>query len=108
MLKNARHPDAAYAWLNYINQPDMFWMMLTNYMYINPNAASLAYSKGNSMPVTDINGNSSTLGAVYDSYANSPITNPALSAIKASHRIDDVGAATPLYDQIWTEVKSGQ
>lgn len=108
MLKNARHPDAAYAWLNYINQPDMFWMMLTNYMYINPNAASLAYSKGNSMPVTDINGNSSTLGAVYDSYANSPITNPPLSAIKASHRIDDVGAATPLYDQIWTEVKSGQ
>ena len=46
MLKNARHTDAAYAWLNYINQPDMFWMMLTNFMYINPNAASLAYAKG--------------------------------------------------------------
>jgi len=108
MLKNARHTDAAYAWLNYINQPDMFWMLLTNFMYINPNAASLAYSKGNSMQVTDINGNSTTLGDVYNSYNNSPITNPPLDVIKSSHRIDDVGAATPLYDQIWTEVKSGQ
>ena len=108
MLKDARHADAAYAWLNYTNQPDMFWMMLTNYMYTNPNAAALAYSKGNSMPVTDINGNSSTLGDVYNTYINSPITNPPLSAIQASHRIDDVGALTPLYDQIWTEVKSGQ
>ncbi len=108
MLKDARHADAAYAWLNYTNQPDMFWMMLTNYMYTNPNAAALAYSKGNSMPVTDINGNSTTLGAVYDTYINSPITNPPLSAIQAAHRIDDVGALTPLYDQIWTEVKSGQ
>jgi spermidine/putrescine-binding protein len=108
MLKNARHTDAAYAWLNYINQPDMFWMLLTNFMYINPNVASLAYAKGNSMPVTDINGNSTTLGDVYNTYINSSITNPPLSAIKASHRVDDVGAATPLYDQIWTEVKSGQ
>jgi len=108
MLKNARHTDAAYAWLNYINQPDMFWMLLTNFMYINPNVASLAYAKGNSMPVTDINGNSTTLGDVYNTYIKSSITNPPLSAIKASHRVDDVGAATPLYDQIWTEVKSGQ
>jgi len=29
-------------------------------------------------------------------------------AIQAAHRIDDVGALTPLHDQIWTEVKSGQ
>jgi len=108
MLKNARHTDAAYAWLNYINQPDMFWMLLTNFMYLNPNAASLAYAKGNSMPVTDINGNSTTLGDVFKSYDTSPITNPPLSVIQAGHRIDDVGAATPLYDQIWTEVKSGQ
>ena len=108
MLKDARHADAAYAWLNYTNQPDMFWMMLTNFMYTNPNAAALAYSKGNSMPVTDINGNSTTLGDVYNTYINSSITNPPLSAIQAAHRIDDVGALTPLYDQIWTEVKSGQ
>ncbi len=108
MLKDARHTDAVYAWLNYINQPDVFWMVLTNYMYTNPNLASLAYAKGNSMQVIDINGNSTTLGEVYNSYINSTITNPPLSVIQAAHRIDDVGASTPLYDQIWTEVKSGQ
>ena len=46
MLKDARHPDAAYAWLNYTNQPDMFWMMLTNYMYTNPNAAAAGLCQG--------------------------------------------------------------
>ncbi|HUI88119.1 MAG TPA: spermidine/putrescine ABC transporter substrate-binding protein [Anaerolineales bacterium] len=106
--KNAQHPDAAYAFLNYVNQPDMFWMMLTNYMYINPNAASLAYAKNNPMEVSDINGNTTTLGDVYNSYINSTITNPPLGVIQAGHRIQDVGAATPLYDQIWTEVKTGQ
>ncbi len=107
MLKTAPHVDAAYAWLNYTNQPDMFWMMLTNFPYTNPNAAALAYAKGNPMSVTDVNGNTTTLGAVYDIYNQSPITNPPYSVIQAGHRIDDVGAATPLYDQIWTEVKSG-
>lgn len=108
MLKTAPHTDAAYAWLNYTMQPDMFWMMLTNFPYTNPNAGALAYAKGNSMPATDVNGNSTTLGDVYNTYINSPITNPPLSVIQAGHRIDDVGDATPLYDQIWTEVKNGQ
>lgn len=108
MLKTAPHPDAVYAWLNYTMQPDMFWMMLTNFPYTNPNAAALAYAKDNPLPVTDVNGNSTTLGEVYNIYINSPITNPPPSVILAGHRIDDVGDATPLYDQIWTEVKSGQ
>lgn len=108
MLKTARHPDAAYAWLDYTMQPDVFWQMLTNFPYTNPNAGALAYAKGNAMSVIDVNGNSSTLGDVYNTYINSPITNPPASVIQAGHRIDDVGAATPLFDQIWTEVKSGQ
>ena len=37
-----------------------------------------------------------------------PITNTPHEAIKAGHRIDDVGDALPLYDQVWTEVKGGQ
>jgi hypothetical protein len=28
-----------------------------------------------------------------------------VEAIKNGHRIDDVGDALPLYDQLWTEVK---
>jgi spermidine/putrescine-binding protein len=108
MLKTAPHADAAYAWLNYINQGDVFWMTLTNFPYTNPNNAALAYAKDNPMPVTDVNGNSTTLGDVYNTYINSPIFNPPSSVIQAGHRIDDVGDATALYDQIWTEVKSGQ
>jgi hypothetical protein len=86
----------------------MFWMMLTNFPYTNPNNAALAYAKGNPMQVTDVNGNTTTLGDVYNVYINSQITNPPPSAIQAGHRIDDVGDATALYDQIWTEVKGGQ
>ena len=107
MLKTAPHPDAAYAWLNYINQGDVFWMTLTNFPYTNPNSAALAYAKGNSMQVTDVNGNTTTLGDVYNTYINSPITNPPASVIQAGHRIDDVGDTTALYDQVWTDVKSG-
>ena len=107
MLKTAPHPDAVYAWLNYINQGDIFWMMLTNFPYTNPNSAALAYAKNNPMPVTDVNGNTTTLADVYNTYINSSITNPPESVIQAGHRIDDVGDATALYDQIWTEVKSG-
>jgi spermidine/putrescine-binding protein len=108
MPKTAPHADAAYAWLNYTMQGDMFWMMLTNFPYTNPNDAALNYAKDNPMQVTDVSGNSSTLADVYNAYVNSPITNPPADVIKAGHRIDDVGDSTPLYDQIWTEVKSGK
>jgi len=106
--KSAPHPDAAYAWLNYTNQGDMFWMMLTNFPYTNPNEAALGYAKGNAMTVTDVNGNSTTLGQVYETFMNSTITNPPASAIQAGHRISDVGDATALYDQIWEEIRGSQ
>jgi len=83
-------------------------MTLTNFPYTNPNAAALAYAKDNPMPVTDVNGNSTTLKDVYNIYINSTITNPPAGVIQAGHRIDDVGDATALYDEIWTAVKGGQ
>ncbi len=104
---SALHPDAAYAWLNYTNQGDMFWMMLTNFPYTNPNDAALNYAKGNSLEVTDVNGNTTTLAKVYDTFINSTIANPPLAAIQAGHRIIDVGEATALYDQIWSEIRGG-
>ena len=103
--KSAPHPDAAYAWLNYINQGDMFWMMLTNFPYTNPNEAALNFAKGNPMEVTDVNGNTTTLRQVYDTFINSTITNPPASAIQGGHRISDVGEATALYDQVWAEIR---
>jgi spermidine/putrescine-binding protein len=92
MPKDAPHADAAYAWLNYTMQGDIFWMMLRDFPYSNPNQAALDYAKTNQPEL-------------YKAYMDSPITNTPTEAIQNGHRIDDVGDATPLYDQIWTEVK---
>jgi len=108
MPKDAPHADAAYAWLNYTMQGDIFWMMLRDFPYTNPNQAALDYAKGNKLAVKDSNGNDTTLAAIYDAYMASPITNTPAEAIKNGHRIDDVGDALPLYDQIWTEVKGSK
>lgn len=92
MPKDAPHVDAAYAWLNYTNQGNIFWMMLRDFPYTNPNKAALDFAKDNQKEI-------------YDAYMKSPITNTPPDAIKNGHRIDDVGDALPIYDQIWTEVK---
>ncbi|RJP47901.1 MAG: spermidine/putrescine ABC transporter substrate-binding protein [Anaerolineaceae bacterium] len=91
----APHMDAAYAWINYTMQGNMFWLMLRDFPYINPSLAALEYAKGNQPEL-------------YNAYMDSPITNVPQDAIDAGHRIEDVGDATPLYDQIWTEVKGGE
>jgi len=92
---DASHLDAAYAWISYTSQGNMFWLMLRDFTYINPNQAALDYAKENQVDL-------------YNAYINSTITNVPLDAIANGHRIEDVGDATPLYDQIWTEVKGGQ
>ncbi len=107
MLADAPHPDAAYAWLNYTMQGNIFWMMLRDFPYTNPNKAALEFAKGNTMEVSDVNGNPTTLAAIYDAYMASPITNTPSEALKSGHRIEDVGDARALYEQIWVEVKGG-
>lgn len=94
----APHLDAAYAWLNYSMQGDVFWMMMRDFPYTNPVKAAVDYAKGSSDP---------DVKKIYDAYINSPITNTPPEEIQKGHRIDDVGDATPIYDQIWTEVKGG-
>jgi spermidine/putrescine-binding protein len=94
MPKDAPHADAAYAWLNYTMQGDVFWLMLRDFPYTNPNQAALDYAKANQPDI-------------YNAYINSPVTNTPAEAIQNGHRIDDVGDALPLYDQLWTEVKGG-
>ena len=95
MLANAPHADAAYAWLNYTMQGDIFWMMLRDFPYTNPNQAALDYAKENQTEL-------------YDAYIASPITNTPAEVIASGHRTEDVGEATPLYDAIWVEVKGGE
>ncbi|NOH02944.1 MAG: spermidine/putrescine ABC transporter substrate-binding protein [Chloroflexi bacterium] len=92
MLKDAPHADAAYAWLNYTMQGNIFWMMLRDFPYTNPNSAALEYAQANEKDL-------------YDTYMNSPITNTPPEVVQKGHRIEDVGEATPLYDNIWVEVK---
>lgn len=95
VVANAPNLDAAYAWLNYTMQPNLFWLMLRDFPYINPNKGALEFAKANHPDL-------------YEPYINSPITNPPQDAIDKGHRIKDVGEALPLYDQIWTEIKGGE
>jgi spermidine/putrescine-binding protein len=108
LVKNAPHPDAAYAWLNYMLQADVFWLMLRDWPYTNPNQAALEYAKNATFTVKDADGNDVTPAELYQAYIASPITNPPPEVIQAAHNIHDVREASPLYDQLWTEVKSGQ
>ncbi len=89
----APHLDAAYAWLNYSMQGDVFWMMLRDFPYTNPSKAALDFAKDNYKDI-------------YDAYINSPITNTPPEAIQNGHRIDDVGDAILLYDEIWTRIRN--
>lgn len=92
MLKDAVNVDAAYAWLSYTMQGDVFWLTIRDFQYTNPNTAAIEYAKTNQPEV-------------YAAYADSPITNPPAEAIAKGFGIEDVGEATPLYDAIWVEVK---
>lgn len=91
----ASHTDAAYAWLNYLMQGNIFWMVLDGFPYANPNTAALEFAKVNHPEI-------------YQAYTESPITNPPPEAIANAVVIEDVGEALPLYDEIWTEVKGGE
>ncbi len=92
---DAPHLDAAYAWINYTMQGNLFYLMLRDFPYLNPDMAALEFAKAN-------------FPDLYNPFMDSNITNPPADAIQKAHRVDDVGDATPLYDQIWTEIKGGQ
>ena len=103
----ASHLDAAYAWLNYTYQGDVFWLMLRDFPYNNPDKAALDYAAGATFDVTDPDGNQTTPKALYDAYMASTITNVPADVFAKGHRVEDVGDATALYDRIWTEIKGG-
>ena len=105
MLKDAPHPDAAYAWLNYINQSNIFWMVLRDFPYINPNIAAFDFARNNQMKVVGVNGKETTLAALYVAYMESPITSVPSAVIKNGHRIVDVGESIRLYEDVWEAVK---
>ena len=105
MPKDAPHPDAAYAWMNYAMQPDLFWMMLRDFPYTNPSKGTLDFARNSDLKVKDAEGKEIAVADLYKAYIDSPITNTPPEELKKGHRIEDVGDALPLYDQIWTEIK---
>jgi spermidine/putrescine-binding protein len=89
---HAPHPDASYAWFNYLMQGDVFWQTLVDYPYTNPNRSALAFAKEYHPDV-------------YKAYMDSPITNTPAEIFLEGHQLEDLGPALQLYDQIWTEIK---
>ena len=92
LLADAPHADAAYAWLNYLYQPDVFWQVMRDYPFTNPNAASITWAEEHQPEI-------------YNTYIASPITNIPVEVVQQGHWLTDLGDATPRYDQIWTESK---
>lgn len=101
------HEDAAYAFLNYTFQADVFWLMMCDFPYSNPVQAAIDFTKGNPTVYQDQSCNG-TLAQLYDDYMASDITNTPAEILARGHRALDVGDAVPLYDQIWTEAKGSQ
>lgn len=103
---DAPHLDAAYAWINYTMQPDLFWLMLRDFPYTNPDKGTLDYAKSDTTTqVDDGAGGTITPAELYQAYFDSPITNTPAAELQKGHRVTDVGEATPLYDEIWTRIK---
>jgi len=107
LVADAPHPDAAYAWLNYSLQPDVFWLTLRDFPYTNPNRGALEYARTATFTVKDADGNDVSPAELYQAYIESNVTNPPAEVLRKAHTIKDVGEALPLYDELWTEVKSG-
>ena len=93
IMKDAPHSDAAYAWLNYLNQADVFWMVMRDNSGANPNAAAVDFAKANQADI-------------YNNFMGSNITNIPSDAVTNGHWLK---ALTPenasLFDQLWVEVK---
>lgn len=92
IVKDAPHLDAAYAWLSYSLQGDIFWLMLRDFPYTNPNTAALEYAK-------------TEQPELYKEYMDSPITNIPAEVVTHGFRTLDVGEALPIYDRLWTEAQ---
>ena len=104
MPKDAPHPDAAYAWMNYTMQPDLFCLMLRDFP--SPCRVKARWTSRRIAICSErCRGKEIAVADLYKAYTESPITNTPAEELKKGHRIEDVGDATPLYDQIWTEIK---
>jgi len=90
--KGAPHADAAMAFMNFVLEPKESVLITKEFPYSSPNAAGLEYMK-TSDP------------AAYEVYMGFPGTNPPADFVARAVPVKDVGDATGLYDQLWTDFK---
>ncbi len=88
----APHKDAAQAFMNFMLDPKESILISKEFPYSNPNKATLEYMKANDP-------------AEYEKYMGFSATNPSADFLKRAVLIKDVGDATKLYDQLWTDFK---
>jgi len=91
--KGAPHKDAALQFMNWVLDPQQSVLITMEFPYSNPNKAALDYLKAND-PTT------------YESYMAFSGTNPPDTFLANATPIKDVGDATTLYDNLWTDFKS--
>jgi spermidine/putrescine-binding protein len=90
--KGAPHADAAMLFMNFVLDPKESTLITKEFPYSNPNKAALDYLKTND-------------SAAYDAYMAFAGTNPSEDFLKGAKEVKDVGSATTLYDQLWTDFK---
>jgi spermidine/putrescine-binding protein len=93
MVKDAEHPEAAHAFMNYVLRPDVSLLITAEFPYSNPNAAALALLQTEDPEA-------------YEAYMGFPAMNPPAEALANAFVLADVGSATEIYDTIWTEIKT--
>jgi len=90
--KNAPHPEAALAFIDYALSPEAGVLITQSYPYSNPNRAALARLKRQDPKL-------------WATYTADPATNPPPAFMRAARPVAQKGADTPLWDRIWTEIK---
>jgi spermidine/putrescine-binding protein len=93
ILKDASHTDAAYAWLNYLNQADVFWLVMRDHSGSNPNSAAVDFAKANHPDV-------------YEAYIQSNISSVPSDAVTNGHWLKSLTPENAtIFDTLWVEVK---
>ena len=82
----ARHLDAAYAFLDFILEPEVAAAIVNEMSYASPNLPARAF--------------------IRPEILHDPAIYPPNEVIARCELIEDVGEATTLYDRYWTEIKA--
>jgi spermidine/putrescine-binding protein len=90
--KGSPHVDAAMGFINFVLEPAESILITAEFPYSNPNSVALEYLKTSDPEA-------------YAAYMGFSGTNPPPEFLKAATPIKDVGEATTLYDQLWTDFK---